>query len=84
MTLVRRAAHSEIVDNFTQMGRESLRLFVFGWLFVFPLACGLAGLSFSVMQTMSRRYLGTDFNPVRFTLALLFLLIHWLGDLSLS
>jgi hypothetical protein len=53
------------------MGRESLRLFVFGWLFVFPLACGLAVLSFSVMQNMSGRYLGTVFNPFTFTLALL-------------
>ena len=78
MTLVRRAAHSDVVDNKTQMGRESLRLFVFGWLFVFPLACGVAVLSFSVMQTMSGRYLGTDFNPVTFTLALLlFSLTGW-------
>jgi hypothetical protein len=59
------------MDNLTQMGRESLRLFVFGWLFVFPLACGVAVLSFSVMETMSGRYLGTGFNPFRFTLALL-------------
>jgi len=61
----------DVVVNFTHMGRESLRLFVFGWLFVFPLACGVAVLSFSVMQTMSGRHLGTDFNPLTFTLALL-------------
>jgi hypothetical protein len=48
-----------------------MRLFAFGWLFVFPLACGIAVLSFSVMETMSGRYLGTGFNPFRFTLALL-------------
>jgi hypothetical protein len=59
------------VVNYTQKGRESLRLFVFGWLFVFPLACGVAVLSFRVMQTMSGRYLGTGFNPFTFTLALL-------------
>jgi hypothetical protein len=53
------------------MGRESLRLLVFGWIFVFPIACGLAVLSFYVMQTMSGRYLGTDFNPFILTLTLL-------------
>lgn len=68
---VRRSVHSDVVGNYTKTGRESLRLFVFGWLFVFPLACGVAVLSFSVMQTMSGRYLGTGFSPVRFTLALL-------------
>jgi hypothetical protein len=48
-----------------------MRLLVFGWLFVFPLACGVAVFSFQVMQTMSGRYLGTTFNPFIFTLALL-------------
>src|SRR5580692_10020408 len=67
----RRAHPADIVDNLTQMGRKPLRLFVFGWLFVFPLACGVAVLSFTVSQTMSGRYMGTDFNPFSFTLALL-------------
>ena len=71
MNRYRRLARPDVVLNFAQMGREFLRLFVFGWLFVFPLACGVAVLSFSVMQTMSGRYLGTDFNPFTFTLALL-------------
>jgi hypothetical protein len=52
------------------MGRESMRFFLFAWLFVFPLACGVAVLSFQVMQTMSGRRLGTTFNPFIFTLAL--------------
>jgi hypothetical protein len=51
--------------------RKPLRLFIVGWLFVFPLACGLAVLSFSVSQTMSGRYLGNGFNPFTFTLTLL-------------
>jgi hypothetical protein len=59
------------VINSALTGREFLRFLVFGWIFVFPIACGLAVLSFSVTQTMSGRYLGTDFNPFIFTLALL-------------
>ncbi len=53
------------------MGRKPLRFLAIGWLFAFPLGCGIAVLSFRVQQTMSGRHLSTDFNPASFTLALL-------------
>jgi len=45
--------------------------FAFCWFFVFALACGLAALWFTVMQTMSGRHMETAFNPFELTLALL-------------
>ena len=48
-----------------------MRLFLLGWLIVFPMACGIAVLSFQVRQTMSGRHLGTELNPAIFMFALM-------------
>lgn len=46
-------------------------LLYFCWLFVFPLGCGIAVLSFIVQQTMSGRTLRVDCNPFTFSLSMI-------------
>lgn len=55
----------------TAGGRRYVLHFIICWLFLFPLGCGIAVLSFSMRQTMSGRPLGTDFNPFIFSLSMI-------------
>ena len=47
--------------------RLHIAYFIICWLFLFPLGCGIAVLSFVIMQTMSGRHMGIAFNPFLFS-----------------
>jgi hypothetical protein len=51
--------------------RREVLYFAICWLFLFPLGCGIAVLSFIIRQTMSGRHLGTDFNPFTFSISMI-------------